>query len=133
MTERGRARLYGVLALAWAAFIFWESSKADPFPFVPQGILSHDKLLHFGAYAVLGGLLAGALSRTRLGTAPRAAAVALLLASAYGASDELHQSFVPGRDSDPWDWAADTLGAVAGAAAMAVTLRRRDLRASIRA
>jgi VanZ family protein len=29
--------------------------------------------------------------------------------------DEIHQSFVPGRDANVWDWVADTLGALAGA------------------
>ena len=36
-------------------------------------------------------------------------------ASLFGASDEFHQSFVPGRDTDVFDWVADTLGATAGA------------------
>jgi VanZ family protein len=34
-----------------------------------------------------------------------------LVVSAFGASDEWHQSFVPGRFTDFWDWLADTLGA----------------------
>jgi len=40
-------------------------------------------------------------------------------ASLFGASDECHQSFTPGRQADVFDWLADTLGAclaVAGAA-----------------
>jgi VanZ family protein len=35
----------------------------------------------------------------------------LLVVSAYGASDEWHQSFVPGRSTDVRDWIADTIGA----------------------
>jgi VanZ family protein len=133
MTERTRRTLFAALAVAWAALLFWESSQASPFPFLPDAIFTHDKLLHLGAYAVLAGLLTGALARSRLGAAGRAAAVAVLLASAYGATDEWHQAHVPGRDADPWDWAADTLGALAGSAAGTVILRRRDQRASIRA
>lgn len=133
MTLRGRRMLFGALAVAWAGLLFWESSQARPFPFLPDAIFSHDKLLHLGAYAVLAGLVTGALASSRLGAAGRAAAVAVLLASAYGATDEWHQSHVPGRDADPWDWAADTLGALAGGAAGTVILRRRDQRASIRA
>ena len=133
MTERARRRLLGALALGWAGLIFWESSQARPFPFLPPEILSHDKLLHVAAYAVLAGLVSGALASSRLGALGRAAVVAALLASAYGAIDEWHQAHVPGRDADPWDWAADTIGALAGAAATAVILRRRDQRASIRA
>lgn len=43
-----------------------------------------------------------------------AIALAALLASAYAATDEWHQLFVPGRDSDVRDWLADTIGAAAG-------------------
>ena len=34
--------------------------------------------------------------------------------SVYGALDELHQLFIPGRSADVSDWAFDTLGAVLG-------------------
>jgi VanZ family protein len=60
----------------------------------------------------------------------RALLLGVAAASLYGALDEWHQSFVPGRDPDPWDWAADTAGALVGAAA--VGLPRRKSRASIR-
>ncbi len=131
MKERVR-RLFGPLALGWAAFIFWESSQANPFPFLPRGILEQDKLLHVGAYAVLAALVFGALTR-HLAATGRAVAAAALVSAAYGATDEWHQSGVPGRDADPWDWAADVTGAIAGATAMALILRRKDPRASIRA
>ena len=47
--------------------------------------------------------------------------LALLVASAYAATDELHQSGVEGRHGSPMDWAIDT----AGAAAAALVLRAR--------
>ncbi len=131
MTPRARAWPYALIALVWAAVLFWESSRANPFPFLPEGILSHDKLLHAGAYAVLGALVAAAL-RVRGAVPARAIAVAVLVAAAYGATDEWHQSYVPGRDADPLDWTADGVGAIAGAAA-ALALRGRTARASIRA
>jgi VanZ family protein len=40
--------------------------------------------------------------------------LALVVASAYGVSDEWHQSFTAGRDSDVFDWVADVIGAVLG-------------------
>lgn len=132
MTERARRTLFGALAALWACLIFWESSQPNPFPFLPPEIFAHDKLLHMGAYAVLAGLAVGALARARLASLARAAAVAAVLATAYGATDEWHQVYVPGRDADPWDWAADAVGASAGAAAMTLILRRKDPRASIR-
>lgn len=45
--------------------------------------------------------------------------LAVLLASLYGVSDEVHQAFVPGRSADLLDWLADTAGA-----AVAVSLVR---------
>jgi VanZ family protein len=132
MTERARRALFVALAALWACLIFWESSQSRPFPFLPPEILTHDKLLHLGAYAVLAGLAVGALPQARIASLGRAAAMAAMLATAYGATDEWHQSYVPGRDADPWDWAADAMGAITGAAAMTLILRRKDPRASIR-
>ena len=131
MTPRRRGALFAALAVAWAGLLFWESSQASPFPFLPESILSQDKLLHLGAYAVLGALVAGALAG-RLGGA-RAIGLAALIAAAYGATDEWHQRWVPGREADPADWAADAVGAIAGASGAALALRRLGARASIRA
>jgi VanZ family protein len=73
---------------------------------------------HFIEYAILGGLLVLAFDRSdRL-------LAAAAMASAYGVTDELHQLLVPGRMSDPADWAVDTAGALAGAALAAWLLRR---------
>ena len=108
-------------ALAWATLIFALSAR----PTLPVDLdLGLDKVAHFLAYAILGALLAHGQSRT--GMSP---ATACVLGAAYGASDEWHQSFVPGRSTDPADWVADTAGVVAG-----VTLyhwmRRRGWRAA---
>jgi VanZ family protein len=122
-------------ALAWAAvgayasLIFWLSSQADPLPALTTRIW--DKALHGVEYGTLGALLFLAL-RESGAAARRAVGLAALLASLYGASDEFHQSFVPGRDADPRDWAADTVGGAAGAALAAVVLRGARGRASIR-
>jgi VanZ family protein len=118
-----RAAWAFVPALAYAAVIFVLSHQSNPLPFLPPEFFLHDKLLHASEYAVLGGLLAPALRLA--GLRPRAAlVVAVLLASAYGATDEVHQSFVPGRSADPLDWVADTLGATVGASLATAALRR---------
>jgi VanZ family protein len=132
MTDRRRSLLFAALAVAWAAAIFWASSRPNPFPFLPRGLFAHDKLLHAGAYAVLGALAAAALAsrHLRLG---RAIVVAAILATGYGAADEWHQAHVPNRDADAADLAADALGALAGAAVAVAVLRARMARASIRA
>lgn len=53
-----------------------------------------------------------------------AVVLAVVLASAYGITDEIHQIFVPGRMCDPLDWAVDTAGAALGAVSWAL-LRSR--------
>ena len=111
--------------LVYMAVIFTLSSLSNPLPEITTRVW--DKLLHAIEYGGLAVLLARAFGRE--GVALRRAAVwALLGASLYGASDEFHQAFVPGRDSTPRDWAADTVGGGIGAAAFAVFARRTDLR-----
>ena len=66
------------------------------------------------AYAFLGFLL-----RSAFGPASRrplfATVAAALIAAVYGAIDEVHQAFVPGRFATVADGAANTVGAVLGA------------------
>ena len=70
------------------------------------GFEGGDKVAHFAVYGLLGTLLCRAW-----GSGWRAAVLALATASLFGATDEWHQSFVPGRDSDVLDWLADSSGA----------------------
>ncbi|HEX6911575.1 MAG TPA: VanZ family protein, partial [Longimicrobium sp.] len=108
-------------AAAWAATIYWLSSRPTlPGPEVPY----FDKVAHFGAYAVLGALLAFAADRSRVPLA-----VAVVLGLLYGASDEIHQVYVPGRSPDVLDWAADAAGV---AAACFLYFRWRSRRAAAR-
>jgi VanZ family protein len=125
----------GVRAAAWSAvgaylaLIYWLSSQPDPLPELTRNVW--DKALHAVEYGGLGFLLALAL--LAIGVAPRRALlVATLGASVYGASDEIHQAFVPNRSADVRDWAADTVGAALGVAAVGISLRVRGSRASIR-
>jgi len=73
---------------------------------------------HGIAYAGLAVLVVRAL----VGGLPRrvgagAAVLAVLIAVAYGVTDEFHQRFVPGRFADLNDLATDAAGAATGAAA----------------
>ena len=98
------------------AAIFFAS--AGPGPSLPP-VRNVDKVLHAGAYALLAGLWAWALARGRLRDASwRTLLAAWAIASAYGATDELHQLFVPGRQADVFDLAADAIGAAAAAGAV---------------
>jgi VanZ family protein len=98
----------------WAALIFALSS----IPSLGTGLGGWDlalrKLAHAGEYAVLAILLRRALS----------APAAFGLAVAYAISDEVHQSFVRGREGHPRDVAIDALGAAIGLLAWRVWRRR---------
>ena len=97
------------LAAAYAAVIFIVSAHSlrdVDISLFPQS----DKLYHMIEYGGFGVLLFHAIDRTRP-ERPIAANVLLtiLLGSAYGASDEFHQSFVPLRDASFADFAFDAL------------------------
>lgn len=105
--------------LVWAGAVLVATSI--PNPQLPAGVDQLDKVAHFAMYGVLAWLLARALTRGR--AAARAIVVTLLAVAAFGAADEWHQQFIPGRSSDVADWMADVSGATFGAALAA--LRRR--------
>jgi VanZ family protein len=114
-------------AAAYAAIIFALSAQPHPLAFLPPEWLVQDKLLHTLEYAALGALLVPGFRLA--GMSPWGALLAAIaVASLYGATDEVHQSFVPGRSADVLDWVADTLGASAGAAAATVVLALRRAR-----
>jgi VanZ family protein len=65
------------------------------------------KIAHAGEYAVLGALLLRATS---------APLPAIALGVLYAVSDEVHQTFVPGRQGSARDVLIDAVGVVAGVA-----------------
>jgi VanZ family protein len=105
---------------AYAGLIFFLSSLSHPEQHLPSFFEEvSDKILHALEYAVLGAVGYRAF---RWGTNDRlsqhALWLAIVMASLYGASDEIHQWFVPFRDSSWQDWVADTIGAAIGAVTM---------------
>ncbi|HID40173.1 MAG TPA: VanZ family protein [Calditrichaeota bacterium] len=98
--------------LAMMGLIFWLSSIPDLNQSVFVFELS-DKLIHFLVFGILGWLTARGLNRC---TMDRIQKHYLLIAGVvtiiFAASDEWHQSFVPGRYADWLDWLADTLGII---------------------
>jgi len=100
--------------LTLMAAIFAVSSMSSPPS--PPGV--SDKSLHWITYLALAVLTARALADGRwTAVTLRLAAAAWLIATLYGATDEWHQRFTPGRHADWYDLAADALGAAAGAGA----------------
>ncbi len=134
--------LFLLLAVLWAGFIFSMSNETAPesskrsaglaeiiltavhpgFADLPEAVRksqvqSFDHILrkaaHFTAYALLGGLIClNSLSFC----ASRGAHLlrSLLIAALYAASDEFHQSFVPGRGPAVSDVLLDAFGALCG-------------------
>lgn len=98
------------LLLIYCLFIYWLSDQATlqrPFDF---GFDYQDKLYHAGAYFIMG-LLAWRNFKPWLSSPIILALVSTAFCSIYGLSDEWHQSFVAGRESDVIDWVADSIGA----------------------
>lgn len=118
----GRRVALWIGVLLYLAAIFVLSSMPSPLPSLTSRV--NDKVLHAAEYGGLGLLLTLALEAAGM-RVRRAAVAALLAASLYGATDEIHQAFVPNRDADLRDWAADTAGAALGAVSVAALLRRR--------
>lgn len=95
-------------AVLYAGLIFYFSSMpslpieqagAEPFPFF-------DKIMHFLEYMVFGLLILQASKPS----SKRWLLACLAAGALYGALDEVHQSFVPNRDSEFLDFVADSLG-----------------------
>ena len=110
-----RLRYWAPVA-AYAGFIFFLSAQSHPEQELPSFVmLFSDKVLHAVEYAVLGALCYRAF---RWGAqdrwSRRAVPLAIVAASLYGMSDELHQWFVPFRESTWQDWIADTIGGTLG-------------------
>ena len=103
---------------AYMALIFYFSSLSQPDEDLPKFLFEifSDKLLHAIEYAVLGCLCYRAF-RGASGPfgAAYAAMFAIVTASLYGATDEVHQAFVPFRTATWTDWVADSAGGVIGA------------------
>jgi VanZ family protein len=107
--------------LAWMAVIFAFSSRHGGGHLSAAEVVLR-KLAHVVEYLVLAVLLLRALRRSDVAAA---LPVAIAAALAYAASDEWHQSFVPGRTATPRDVAIDGVG-IALAVIVATRTRLRE-------
>ena len=106
-----RRRLYFWLLASWLALTITLTSL--PNPKFRIDVPHQDKVAHLSFYGVIGFLFA--LWRRESGdSTSRAVAGALLFVAAFGAFDEIHQRFIPGRSMDILDWTADVAGGMAG-------------------
>jgi VanZ family protein len=118
--------LWQIALIAYWLVLFAATHVPQDFPAVP--IDDWDKVAHFSAYAILGGMLA--TTRRLAGAALNFRHLLLLwiVLVAYGAFDEWTQPFV-GREADVFDWVADAAGAAAGLA-LIVLVRSRYMNRS---
>lgn len=109
--EKNWYRAFAVfLVLTYLGLIFWLTSRTDlgfPLLFPYQ-----DTAFHFVEYHLFAFLLAHATAR---GSHKQRFWIAFGIASLVAIADEAHHSFLPGGSAAFRDWAADTIGAWAGA------------------
>lgn len=104
---------YHLPIIIFCSAIFVESSfPGDYYPTVEFEL--SDKIVHFIIYFVLFfGFYLSFKNQIKSVLLKKYSLLASVIFTAiYGASDELHQYFVPGRTCDFYDWVADFLGAV---------------------
>ena len=100
------------VAIGWLLMIFYLSSRPSfPVELTPSTYNIISSLTHVLLYAILAWLLVRAL-RTSGCKLKRALIYAFLIAIVYGAGDEWHQSFAPGREMSLSDWLIDGLSAL---------------------
>lgn len=92
----------------YCLFIYRLSDQ--PFLPVPNLFSLQDKVLHAGAYFIMG-ILAWRSFKHLFSPPIILTLFSIAFCSLYGISDEWHQSFIEGRFSDTSDWIADTGGA----------------------
>jgi len=86
-----------------------------------------DKVEHFIAYTTLWFCILLPLRYGHRLSLTSSILLAILLTSAYGATDEFHQRYVPNRTCDVTDWMADTFGGfIAGSAYWVYESHRRS-------
>ncbi len=111
--------------LICASAIFWLSSQSDP----PGADLAPDYIGHFLVYAALAATSVwGWTDRFKNQFTCGGLLAVVAMATAYGAGDEFHQSFVPFREMSGRDLLVDFLGASTAAWGLYRLLNRNRTR-----
>ena len=97
------------------ALVYYSSSiRAEDLPKID--IPNIDKLFHFVEYFILGALLIRAFANSSdKANFKLILLLSILITSIYGALDEFHQRFVPGRSPEIFDIFSDIIGSFSGA------------------
>jgi VanZ family protein len=104
---------YWLPPILWMGAIFILSAQPS-LPHHPDRLFDTilKKVGHAVEYGVLAFLLWRALSRGRGALSQSALVIAFVVSVLYAASDEYHQTFVPGRNGTPVDVGFDAAGAL---------------------
>lgn len=126
-----RQNIIVLAPLLYMALIFIVSSLEQP-PIPPPKFewIGIDKLLHFIEYGILGVLLSIAFVKASPSWFPARWiwVSAALISILYGASDEIHQMYVPGRFATIADWVSDVIGSIAGVLGVYFYYRKKKIK-----
>ena len=99
--------------ILYSGIIFYVSSI--PNVKTPLRGMQFDKILHIMVYVPFGFLLFRGICNTKTSVSRgMLLGIVFLISFLYGLSDEIHQSFVPGRNASIIDMIADTIGGLVG-------------------
>ena len=114
------------LALIWMALIFVLSAQPS-LPYPPDAVVDVvlKKLAHVMEYGVLALMVWWALHPRDVALDARWFLAAFAVTVLYALSDEWHQTFVPGRHGNVYDWTVDLAGAGIALVVLRIVLLRR--------
>lgn len=102
-------------AIAWATFIFILSSQQQlPSPSSTLYNYLFKKAAHITVYFVLSWLIDRGLSQTTTLSKHTRFRATFMVCLFYAISDEVHQSYIPGRTASLFDIGFDTIGIIFG-------------------
>ncbi|MER2026713.1 MAG: VanZ family protein [Lachnospiraceae bacterium] len=151
-----RNKKFTIIVIAIMAFIFFQSALpadlsseesgrvVDLIVRLFQGVAPIDretlvfivrKGAHFTEYMILGGFLVPAVKEwMAVDTTPvpvvRERITAWLAGTLYAMTDEIHQSFVPGRSCELRDMGIDSCGVLAGVLVVSLAIRLKERKSS---
>ena len=120
--------IYSVVCVVYMGVLFVLSSS--PTEIEVESFSAFDKLVHVGAYGVLAVLIYLVLQR--VGESRYVFGFAFLGSFVYGIVNEVRQAFLPWRDADIADVAANGIGALCFLLVLSLTRRSRSNKRSDR-
>lgn len=104
---------YFLLSLSWM-IVIWIGSSV-PGSSLPGDLNYWSYAAHLAEYGILGYLLARSFtSKSRQTPSVKSIIIVIIIGMLYAGIDEWHQSFVPGRSVNVFDWIFDVLGVIFG-------------------